>query len=122
MSGEDSMTVTGNGGSDVHWGGGSGNGNNGGAGSNGVANVAYGGVMEMDSETGYIMIIEGAHPINPGIGGVPWADDKTNKSAVAALNANKSKPAKFKANIQNWKTSGTGSLDSPEVGKSSSSG
>ncbi|HBT9189176.1 TPA: hypothetical protein MCM71_004562 [Klebsiella pneumoniae] len=119
---EDSMTVTGNGGSDVHWGGGSGNGNNGGAGSNGDIGVDPGGVMEMDTGTGYTMIIEGLHPVNPGIGGVPWAGDKANKSAVDALNANKNKPAKFKANIKNWKAGTQGSLNSPGVAKTSSAG
>lgn len=122
MANEDSMTVNGNAGSGVHWGGGSGNGNNGGAGSNGGANVALGGTMEVELGNGFTMIVDGTHPINPGIGGAPWSDDKSNKSAVDALNANKSKPAKFKANIQNYKSGTQGSLNSPAVNKSSSSG
>lgn len=122
MSGEDSMTVTGNGGSDVHWGGGSGNGNGGGAvSSNGVsgANVAYGGIIDFDLGNGVIGTIIGMHPINPEVAEVPWGSDK---NAASIINANKNKPAKFKANIQNWKVSTTGSLDKPGVAMSGSNG
>lgn len=117
MPNEDSMTVDGNAGSGVHWGGGSGNGNGGGAGSSGGANVALGGVMEVDLGNGLTMIVEGTHPINPGIGGVPWADAQTNKSAAAALKANINKPAKYKANIKNWQEGNKGTLDRPSVSK-----
>ncbi|HHT1575583.1 TPA: colicin-like pore-forming protein [Enterobacter cloacae] len=119
MPNEDSMTVDGNAGSGVHWGGGSGNGNGGGSGSgsSGGANVALGGVMEVDLGNGLTMIVEGTHPINPGIGGVPWADAKTNKSASDALKASKNKPAKYKANIKNWQEGNKGTLDRPSVSK-----
>ncbi|ELD1728609.1 hypothetical protein QW030_003831 [Escherichia coli] len=119
MPNEDSMTVDGNAGSGVHWGGGSGNGNGGGSGSgsSGGANVALGGVMEVDLGNGLTMIVEGTHPINPGIGGVPWADAKTNKSASDALKASKNKPAKYKANIKNWQEGYKGTLDRPAVSK-----
>lgn len=117
MPNEDSMTVDGNAGSGVHWGGGSGNGNGGGAGSSGGANVALGGVMEVDLGNGYTMIVEGTHPINPGIGGVPWADAKTNKAAAETLKASQNKPAQYKANIKNWQEGTKGTLDRPSVSK-----
>lgn len=117
---EDSMTVTGNGGSGVHWGGGSGNGNNGGASSTGGANVAFGGEITIDLGNGYTATIIGTHPINPEVSNVPWGSDK---NAASIINANKNKPSEYKANIKNWKASTSkGSLDSPTVSKQGSAG
>ncbi|ATM51373.1 hypothetical protein CRN65_27635 (plasmid) [Klebsiella pneumoniae] len=59
------------------------------------------------------------NPLNPDYIGAPWGSDK---DAESIIRANRDKAGKFKANIQNWKTSGTGSLGSPVVGKSYSSG
>lgn len=116
MSNEESMTVNGNGGSGVHWGGGSGNG--GGASSNG-ANVAFGGQMSIDLGNGYIATFIGTHPINPIVSGAPWGSDK---NAASIISSYKDKPAKFKANIQNWTSdkNKAGSLNSPAVGQAGS--
>lgn len=111
MSGEDSMTVTGNGGSDVHWGGGSGNGNGGGAGNNGSVR-RDGPVLTFDLDGKARINFYSANPINPEVSGAPWGSDK---NAASIINANKNKPSQFKANIQNWKAGTKGSLDSPAV-------
>ncbi|EPQ5216433.1 colicin-like pore-forming protein [Klebsiella aerogenes] len=113
MANEDSMTVNGNAGSGVHWGGGSGNGNGGGAGNtDGVRRD--GPVVTYDADGSIRINIYGADPINPVTSGAPWGDDK---NAASIINANRNKPAKYKANIKNWHEGyvKTGSMDSPAV-------
>lgn len=107
---EETMTV---GGSDVHWGGGSGNGNNGGAGNNnGVSR--NGPVVSYDLDGTVRINIYGANPICPPVSGAPWGSDK---NAASIISANMNRQSKFKANIQNWHAGygSTGSLDSPAI-------
>ncbi|HCF6523788.1 TPA: hypothetical protein NIY60_004971 [Klebsiella pneumoniae] len=118
---EETLTVVGGGNNscNVSWGGG--NGNNGGAGYSGkYGGTSYEGATSM-LKLNYRVLIQLylCNPLNPDYIGAPWGSDK---DAESIIRANRDKAGKFKANIQNWKTSGTGSLGSPVVGKSYSSG
>ncbi|HCI7496801.1 hypothetical protein FK516_26485 [Klebsiella pneumoniae] len=118
---EETLTVVGGGNNscNVSWGGG--NGNNGGAGYSGkYGGTSYEGATSMLKLNDRVLIqLYLCNPLNPDYIGAPWGSDK---DAESIIRANRDKPGKFKANIQNWKTSGTGSLGSPVVGKSYSSG
>lgn len=118
---EETLTVVGGGNNscNVSWGGG--NGNNGGAGYSGkYGGTSYEGATSMLKLNDRVLIqLYLCNPLNPDYIGAPWGSDKDAKSIIRA---NRDKAGKFKANIQNWKTSGTGSLGSPVVGKSYSSG
>jgi hypothetical protein len=118
---EETLTVVGGGNNscNVSWGGG--NGNNGGAGYSGkYGGTSYEGATSMLKLNDRVLIqLYLCNPLNPDYIGAPWGSDK---DAESIIRANRDKPGKFKANIQNWKTSGTGSLGSPVIGKSSSSG
>lgn len=97
---------------------GGGNGNGGGnpssSNSSNGANMAWGGAVEIDLGNGMIATIIGTHPLNPGICGVPWADEKDAKSVKEG---NKYKSAKFKADVKKWKVGNykNGSLASPSI-------
>ncbi len=116
-------TLTGVGGGNtscnVSWGGG--NGNNGGAGYSGkFGGTSYeGATITLKLNDRVLIQLYLCNPSNPDYIGEPWGSDK---DAESIIRANRDKAGKFKANIQNWKTSGTGSLGSPVVGKSYSSG
>ncbi len=118
---EETLTVVGGGNNscNVSWGGG--NGNNGGAGYSGkYGGTSYEGATSMLKLNDRVLIqLYLCNPLNPDYIGAPWGSDK---DAESIIRANRDKAGKFKANIQNWKTSGTGSLGSPVVGKSYSSG
>ncbi|HEE3619404.1 colicin-like pore-forming protein [Klebsiella pneumoniae] len=118
---EETLTVVGGGNNscNVSWGGG--NGNNGGAGYSGkYGGTSYEGATSMLKLNDRVLIqLYLCNPLNPDYIGAPWGSDK---NAESIIRANRDKPGKFKANIQNWKTSGTGSLGSPVIGKASSSG
>lgn len=118
---EETLTVVGGGNNscNVSWGGG--NGNNGGAGYSGkYGGTSYEGATSMLKLNDRVLIqLYLCNPLNPDYIGAPWGSDK---DAESIIRANRDKPGKFKANIQNWKTSGTGSLGSPVIGKASSSG
>ncbi|WP_094642881.1 colicin-like pore-forming protein [Klebsiella pneumoniae] len=118
---EETLTVVGGGNNscNVSWGGG--NGNNGGAGYSGkYGGTSYEGATSMLKLNDRVLIqLYLCNPLNPDYIGAPWGSDK---DAESIIRANRDKPGKFKANIQNWKTSGTGSLGNPVVGKSYSSG
>ncbi|HEE2192784.1 TPA: hypothetical protein R7B84_005162 [Klebsiella pneumoniae] len=118
---EETLTVIGGGNNscNVSWGGG--NGNNGGAGYSGkYGGTSYEGATSMLKLNDRVLIqLYLCNPLNPDYIGAPWGSDK---DAESIIRANRDKAGKFKANIQNWKTSGTVSLGSPVVGKSYSSG
>ncbi len=118
---EETLTVVGGGNNscNVSWGGG--NGNNGGAGYSGkYGGTSYEGATSMLKLNDRVLIqLYLCNPLNPDYIGAPWGSDKDAESIIRAT---RDKSGKFKANIQNWKTSGTGSLRSPVVGKSYSSG
>lgn len=118
---EETLTVIGGGNNscNVSWGGG--NGNNGGAGNSGKnGGTSYEGATSILKLNDRVLIqLYLCNPVNPEYIGAPWGSDK---NAASIIKANRDKPGKFKANIQNWKTSGTGSLGSPAIGKASSSG
>ncbi|HEF4888362.1 colicin-like pore-forming protein [Klebsiella oxytoca] len=118
---EETLTVLGGGNNscNVSWGGG--NGNNGGAGNSGKnGGTSYEGATSILKLNDRVLIqLYLCNPVNPEYTGAPWGSDK---NAASIIRANRDKPGKFKANIQNWKTSGTGSLGSPAIGKSFSSG
>lgn len=118
---EETLTVLGGGNNscNVSWGGG--NGNNGGAGNSGKnGGTSYEGATSILKLNDRVLIqLYLCNPVNPEYTGAPWGSDK---NAASIIKANRDKPGKFKANIQNWKTSGTGSLGSPTIGKTSDSG
>lgn len=93
MANEDSMTVNGNAGSGVHWGGGSGNGNGGGAGNtDGVRRD--GPVVTYDADGSIRINIYGADPINPVTSGAPWGMIKMQHqlSMQTEINLQNTKP------------------------------
>lgn len=98
---------------------GNGGGNPGSSNSSNGANMAWGGAVEIDLGNGMIATIIGIHPLNPGICGVPWADEKDARSI---RENNKYKSAKYKADVKNWKIGNykNGSLASPSIYKQDS--
>ncbi len=118
---EETLTVVGGGNNscNVSWGGG--NGNNGGAGYSGkYGGTSYEGATSMLKLNDRVLIqLYLCNPLNPDYIGAHWGSDK---DAESIIRANRDKAGNFKANIKHWKTSGTGSLGSPVVGKSYSSG
>ncbi|HDT5146507.1 TPA: hypothetical protein QHS21_002568 [Klebsiella michiganensis] len=120
---EETLTVLGGGNNscNVSWGGG--NGNNGGAGNSGKnGGTGYEGATSMLKLNDRVLIqLYLCNPVNPEYTGAPWGSDK---NAASIIRANRDKPGKFKANIQNWHAGNgnTGSLASPAVNKTNSIG